>query len=227
MQDIFENNPGEISKSTLAEFYFWSFIREINSSKESIEFFSAYEKYATLAQKDELESQIDSGMLKKIQQLSKQSHIKQKKIQILNSKNCLVYINGQSEKSNFVYLPDNLHSTISAKCNMGTFAQTFVPLQIPLIKIEPNLPNHLKQMPPLSTLPKDLIAQEKVDRVVLIYWSKGMGYIDSLILDAKNFETLKSIHLPLKDKKDFDKVGDRLSLFLRPPHASSNIFMLK
>lgn len=214
MMGVFENNPVEISKSILAEFYFWSFIRELNSSKDSIEYFSAYEKYATLAQKDELESQLDSSLLKKIQQFSKQIQIKQKKIQILNSNNCLVYINGQIEKSNFVYLPKSLHSTISAKCNIGTFAQTFVPLQVQSVKIEPHIPNHLKQMPSISTLPKDLIAQEKVDRVVLIYWSKGMGYIDSLILDAKNFETLKSIHLSLKDKKDFDRVGDRLSFFL-------------
>lgn len=214
IQKLLEDNPVPISKSILIPFHFWSFVTNINSYQTSIDHIEYYEKYASIMEKDQLESLVDLSTVKKIEGILNKHPLKQNQIQILSPRNCLVYINGQMTQSDFVTLPQSMHNTISAVCSTGNFSKTFVPKQDPVLKIEPKIQDHMPRMPSLSTLPKDLIAQEKPGQIGLVYWSKRNSYIDCLILNPKNFTIQKSIHLKLETTQDFDRVGDRLSFFL-------------
>lgn len=214
VQKCLEENPVAVSTSVLIPFHFWSFVANIKSYQTSLGHLEYYEKYASIIEKDRLESLVDLPTARKIEEISNKHPLRQKQIQILGPQNCLVYINGQMVKSEFITLPQSMHSTISAVCSTGNFSKTFLPEKENLLKIEPRIKDHMFKMPSLSALPKNLIAQEKPAQVGLIYWSKKENYIDALILETKKFTTQKSIHLKLETTQDFDNAGDRLSFFL-------------
>lgn len=214
---LLANNPSSVSFS-YATLAFWSTIASLSASNAQAQTKSyalIYEKYSSFSIKDALETQVDIKIVDKLKALTTPLLAKQKSVKIINSKNCTVFIDGQELKSTAVILPTKMQSVISASCSNGSFSQIFMAEKYSTIKVSPYLPSLFYSMPSPSALPKEQILAAKPAVVILVFWSHSGKYMDSYLIDPKNFSVVRKTRILLYTKKDLDEAGDNLIAFLK------------
>ena len=214
---LLSNNPSSVSfaYATLA---FWSAVANLNltgSNSIAQSYALIYEKYSSFSIKDSLEAQVELKIVDKLKEITASFLVKQKSIKILNSKNCTVFVDGQELKSATISLPFKMQSVISASCKNGSFSRVFTADKYSSIKISPYLSSTFYNMPSPSVLPKEQILAEHPAVILLIFWSHSGMYIDSYVINSKNFSVVKKTRILLSSKKDLDEAGDNLIAFLK------------
>lgn len=218
MQDAYyllANQPASVAYS-YAILAFWASVSNLKYAKaNAIKYAIIYEKYLPLNLKDQLESQVDTHWIDQLKEMTKAYIINQKTVIISNARNCNVYVNGQELKVNKVLLPPKMHSIVSASCAHGFFSQTITAEKISEVKIIPYYPASFHSMPPLTSLPKDLLAQFKLAAILLIYWSHSGKYLEVQIINPKQILVVTKTRIDLSSKKNVDEAGDLLISFLK------------
>ena len=219
---LLSNNPSSVSFS-YATLAFWAAVANINfSDAQTKNYALIYEKYSSFSVKDTLEAQVDVKIVDKLKTLTAPLLAKQRSVRILNTKNCAVFVDGQELKSTSVLLPAKMQSVISASCSNGSFSQTFTADKYSTIRISPYLPSSFYSMPNPSALPKEQILAARPAAVILIFWSHSGKYMESFVIDPKNFSVVKKTRILLSTKKDLDEAGDNLIAFLKSVSPSSS-----
>jgi hypothetical protein len=212
---LLSNNSSSVSFS-YATLAFWSAVANIHFSDSQVKNYALiYEKYSSFSIKDALEAQVDVKIVDKLKSLTAPLLAKQRSVKILNSKNCAVFIDGQELKSTTVVLPAKMQSVISASCSNGAFSQIFTAEKYTTIRISPYLPSSFYSMPNPSALPKEQILAARPAAVILIFWSHSDKYMESYVIEPKNFSVVKKTRILLSTKKDLDEAGDNLIAFLK------------
>ncbi|KAB8033515.1 hypothetical protein [Fluviispira multicolorata] len=213
-KNLLSHNPVSVGLS-YAELAFWASIANNSIPHVARSYALIYEKYATFALKDHLESQIDVKIINQLKALTAPYLIKQKTVKILNSNKCAIFVDGQELKSKSIQIPAKMSSVISANCTNGSFAQTFTADNLSAVKIVPYFPTAFYSMPNPDTLPKEQILKERVAAVILIYWSHSGRYMDSIFIEPKTFSIVKKTRIALTTRQDLDQAGDNLMAFLK------------
>jgi hypothetical protein len=212
---LLSNNPESVSFS-YATLAFWSAVANIKFSEtQSKSYALIYEKYSSFSLKDALEAQVDVNSVDMLKALTSPLILKQRSVKILNSNNCAVFVDGQELKSSTVKLPAKMQSVLSASCSNGSFSQIFTAEKFSTIRISPYLSSSFYSMPNPSALPKEQILAARPAAVILIYWSHSGKFMESCIIEPKNFSIVKKTRILLSTKKDLDEAGDNLIAFLK------------
>ncbi|MES2615682.1 MAG: hypothetical protein V4591_09730, partial [Bdellovibrionota bacterium] len=209
---LLEKNPTEIKPSILAEFFFWNAVSE--AKKNSV---LLYQKYASLSEKNIFEAEVDQNALKILQlTITMPQKLSQKTVKIYNKNKCLMYMNGYLIKDVVVTLPVGLKSVLSAKCAEGIFSKIFYPEKTNSIFIDKLTvaSEELNSMPNVEALPKEKILSDKFENIIAIFWSKKISLLEVKVFDSKNFREMKRGRFNVKDRDDFEMMGDKLILFL-------------
>lgn len=212
---LLANQPASVSYS-YAILCFWASVANLKYSKSNaIKYGIIYEKYLPLNLKDALESEVHDNLIDQLKDLTKIYIAKQTIVHITNIRNCNVYVNGQELKTSKVLLPPKMYSVVTASCANGLFSQAITAEKYKTVKIMPYYPASFFKMPPLSTLPKELLANFKLSSVLLIFWSHGGKYLEVKLVDPKVFFVVAKTHIDLSSKKNVDEAGDLLISFLK------------
>ncbi|WP_186644383.1 hypothetical protein [Fluviispira vulneris] len=211
---LLSNNPSSVG-FTYAELAFWAAVANWDIPHVARSYALIYEKYATFALKDKLESQVDVLIINKLKDLTNPYLVKQKTVKLLNTNKCAVFLNGQELKTKIFQLPAKMTSVISANCINGSFSQTFSADRQSVVKISPYFPTSFYSMPDPQGLPKEEILKERAAAVILIYWSHSERYLDSLLIEPKAFSIVKKTRISLSTREDLDQAGDNLMAFLK------------
>ncbi len=212
---LLANQPASVSLS-YAILCFWASVSNLKYSKfNAIKYGIIYEKYLSLTVKDSLESEVNNDLIDQLKDLTKTYIARQTIVQFTNTRNCNVYVNGQELKTNKVLLPPKMFSVVAASCGNGLFSQAITAEKNKVVKITPYYPASFYKMPPLSTLPKELLANYKLSAILLVFWSHAGKYLEVKLIDPKANFVVSKTHIDLSSKKNVDEAGDLLISFLK------------
>ncbi|MGY3804561.1 hypothetical protein ACWNT8_10890 [Pigmentibacter ruber] len=212
---LLANQPASVGYA-YATLSFWASVSNMRYAKfYAIKYGIIYEKYLPLRIKDELEFQANSELIDQLKNLTKSYISSQKYVQIKNIKNCNVYVDGQELKTNKVLLPPKMQSIVTASCANGMFSQTIIAEKVKEVKISPYYPAAFYKMPTVNALPSELLAQLKLNHILLVFWSHSGKYLDLQLIEAKLKLTVAKTRIDLSAKKNVDEAGDLLLSFLQ------------